>query len=382
MGRITYVRIIAVPAIESMPIKRTLSFVLLLFIPISIAAEYLHWGSLTIFVTAALAIVPLAIWLSTATEEIALVVGPSLGGLLNAVFGNATELIIALVALKAGLIDIVKASITGTIIGNLLLVMGLSMLLGGIRYKEQEFQSVVARVNGSSMTLAVIAMLLPTMVLSTWQGKETPAIEDLSLIVAVVLMVVYGLTLIFSLKTHSYLYDVGVIELEGEFQATQGDDSTHDKPNLWLWLGVLLASTVAIAYESEIFVGQVESATAGLGLTPFFTGVILLPLVGGAAEYVTAVSVALKNNMDLSVSVAMGSSLLVALFVAPLLVIVGYFIGQPMTLTFNPFEVVAVAVTVIVANLISLDGRSDWLEGVLLLATYVILAAAFYFQPA
>lgn len=365
-----------------MPIKRTLSIVLLLFIPVSIAAEFLHWGSLTVFVTAALAIVPLAIWLSTATEEIALVVGPSLGGLLNAVFGNATELIIALVALRAGLIDIVKASITGTIISNLLLVMGLSMLLGGIRHKEQEFQSVVARVNGSSMTLAVIAMLLPTMVLSTWQGKETPAIEELSLIVAGVLIVVYGLTLIFSLKTHSYLYDVGVIELEGEIQAAQESDSTHHKPNLWLWLGILLVSTLAIAYESELFVGQVESATAGLGLTPFFTGVILLPLVGGAAEYVTAVSVALKNNMDLSVSVAMGSSLLVALFVAPLLVIVGYFIGQPMTLTFNPFEVVAVAVAVIVANLISLDGRSDWLEGVLLLATYIILGAAFYFQPA
>ncbi len=363
-----------------MSIKRLTSIVLLLFIPISIAAKFLGWGALTVFITSALAIVPLAIWLSTATEEVAVVLGPSLGGLLNAIFGNATELIIALVALREGLIDIVKASLTGTIISNLLLVMGLAMFLGGIRYKEQEFQSIVARVNGSSMTLAVIAMLLPTMVLYTWQGKETPAIEKLSLTVAVVLIVVYGLTLIFSLKTHSYLYDVGVVELEDEAHS-HGRKAPH-KPNLKLWLGVLFISTLAIAYESELFVGVVESATKGLGLTPFFTGIVLLPLVGGAAEYVTAISVALKNNMDLSVSVAMGSSLLVALFVAPFLVIVGWAIGQPMTLAFNPFEVVAVAVAVIVANLISLDGRSNWLEGILLLATYIILGAAFYFQPA
>jgi Ca2+:H+ antiporter len=176
---------------------------------------------------------------------------------------------------------------------------------------------------------------------------------------------------VFSLKTHSYLYEVSVVELEEE---------NHEQPNLWLWLGVLLVSTLAVAYESEMFVGVVEEATKGLGLTPLFTGIILLPLVGGAAEYVTAVGVAMKNNMDLSVSVAMGSSLLVALLMAPLLVLVGYAIGQPMNLSFNLFEVVAVAIAVIVANLISLDGRSNWLEGVLLLATYIILGAAFYFQ--
>jgi Ca2+:H+ antiporter len=360
-----------------MSIKKLLSFVLLIFIPISIAAEYLEWGTLTIFITSALAIVPLAIWLSTATEEVAVVTGPSIGGLLNAVFGNATELIIGLVALKAGLIDIVKASITGTIISNLLLAMGLSMFFGGLRYKEQEFKPIVARVNGSSMTLAVIAILLPTMAFYTSGRIETLSIEKLSLTVAVVLIAVYGMTLIFSLKTHNYLYDVSVIELEAE-----GEHPTEQKPNLWLWLGVLLIATVGVAFESEIFVGVVEEATKGLGLTPLFTGVILLPLVGGAAEYVTAVGVAIKNNMDLSVSVAMGSSLLVALLMAPLLVLVGFAIGQPMDLSFNPFEVVAVAVAVTVANLISLDGRSNWLEGVLLLSTYVILGAAFYFQSA
>ena len=351
---------------------------MLVFIPISIAAEHFEWGTLTVFITSALAIVPLAVWLSTATEEVAIVTGSSIGALLNAVFGNATELIIALVALKAGLVDIVKASITGTIISNLLLVMGLSMFLGGLRYKEQDFKSVVARVNGSSMTLAVTALILPTMVIYTSTGVEETAIRNLSVTVGVVLIVVYALTLVFSLKTHSYLYDVGLVDLEGAPLATV---ETAHKPNLWLWVGVLLASTVGVAFESEIFVGVVEEATKGLGLTPLFTGVILLPLVGGAAEYVTAVSVALKNNMDLSVSVAMGSSLLVALFMAPLLVLVGQAIGQPMDLDFNPFEVVAVAVAVTVANLISLDGRSNWLEGTLLLATYTVLGLAFYFHP-
>ena len=363
-----------------MTIKNIISLGLLIFIPISIAAKYLEWGSLAVFITSAIAIVPLAIWLSTATEEVAVVTGSTIGALLNAVFGNATELIIALVALKEGLVDIVKASITGTIISNLLLVMGLSMLLGGLRYKEQEFKPVVARVNGSSMTLAAIAIILPTMVIETSNGLEPEAIRNLSTTVAIVLIVVYALTLVFSLKTHSYLYDVGLVDLD-EGTQTNVDDSNEHKPNLWLWVGVLLAATLAVAYESELFVGVVEEATEGLGLTPLFTGVIVLPLIGGAAEYVTAVKVALKNNMDLSVSVAMGSSLLVALFMAPLLVLVGQAIGQPMDLDFNPFEVVAVALAVVVANLISLDGRSNWLEGALLLATYTILGLAFYFHP-
>lgn len=358
-----------------MSIKKLLSIGLLIFIPISIAAEKLEWGALAVFGLSALAIVPVAIWLSTATEEIAVITGPGIGALLNAVFGNATELIIALVALRAGLVDIVKASITGTIVSNLLLVMGLSMLLGGLRYKEQEFQPVVARVNGSSMTLAVIAVVMPALVVATSGGVNQSEITKLSVATAIILMVVYALTLVFSLKTHSYLYDVGVVELEAEIS-----EAEH-KPNLWLWLGVLVAATVAVAFESEIFVGAVEAATKGLGLSPLFTGVILLPLVGGAAEYVTAVSVALKNNMDLSVSVAMGSSLLVALLVAPILVLVGQAIGQPMDLNFNLFEVVAIVAAVAVANLISLDGRSNWLEGVLLLATYAVLGAAFYYHP-
>lgn len=363
-----------------MSIKNLISLGLLIFIPISVAAEKLGWGSLTVFITAAIAIVPLAIWLSTATEEVAVVAGPSIGGLLNAVFGNATELIIALVALKEGLVEIVKASITGTIISNLLLVMGLSMFLGGLRYKEQEFQPIVARVNGSTMTLAVSAIILPAMVISTSNVVEQSIISQLSVAVAVVLIVVYALTLLFSLRTHSYLYEVGLAELEAE-ESEETQLVAEHKPNLTLWIGILLIATIGVAFESEIFVGAVEEATKGLGLTPLFTGVILLPLVGGAAEYVTAVRVAIKNNMDLSVSVAMGSSLLVALLVAPLLVLVGQAIGQPMDLSFNLFEVVAVTLAVAIANLISLDGRSNWLEGILLLAMYTVLGVAFYFHP-
>lgn len=332
----------------------------------------MHWGDGAVFVCSALAIVPLAIWLSTATEKMAVVLGPSIGALLNAVFGNATELIIALVALKAGLVDIVKASITGTIISNLLLAMGLSMFIGGLGRQEQKFAPVVARVNGSAMTLAVLAILLPTIAISTATG-EPPSEQGFSSFVAWVLLAVYALTLLFSLRTHRSLYEVAEAEEE---------DEGEEKPNLLIWGGVLVAATLGVAYASEVFVGVIETVTEGLGLSAMFTGVVLLPLLGGAAEYVTSVSMARKNKMDLSVSVALGSTLLVALLVAPLLVLVGPLLGHPFDLGFNLFELVAVVTAVLVSNLISLDGRSDWLEGVLLLATYLILAAGFYFQVA
>ncbi|NJP11494.1 MAG: calcium/proton exchanger [Leptolyngbyaceae cyanobacterium RU_5_1] len=360
-----------------MSTKTIISFSLLVFIPISMAAKYLEWGATAVFITSAIAIIPLAIWLSTATEEIAVFVGPSAGGLLNALFGNATELIIALVALKAGLVDIVKASIAGTIIRNLLLVMGLSMFLGGLRYKEQEFQPTVAYVNGSTMTLAVTAIVLPALASYTSSGVSEIEISKISITTAAVLIVVYGLTLVFSLKTHSYLYDVGLVDLE-EGEANNSAKPVH-KPNLGLWIGVLAISTIGVAFESELFVGTVEEATKGLGLSPLFTGVILLPLVGGASECITSVRVAIKNNMDLAVSVAMGSSLLVALLVAPTLVLIGQVIGQPMDLNFNLFEVVAVTIAVAITTIVSLDGRSNWLEGILLLATYIVLGATFYF---
>lgn len=363
---------------KGLSIKTLFSLGLLAFLPLTVAAETLHWGDTAIFISSALAIIPLAIWLSTATEKMAVVLGPSIGALLNAVFGNATELIIALVALKAGLVDIVKASITGTIISNLLLAMGLSMLVGGIGRTEQRFVPVIARVNGAAMTLAVLAILLPSIAIGTATAvpaaAATALVQSFSSFVAWVLLAVYGFTLLFSLYTHRSLYDVAEAAEEAEEAAVK------EQPNLTIWVGVLIAATLGVAYASDVFVGVIETVTEGLGLSAMFTGVVLLPLLGGAAEYVTAVSMARKNKMDLSVSVALGSTLLVALLVAPLLVLVGPLFGHPFDLSFNLLELIAVITAVFVSNLISLDGRSDWLEGVLLLANYLILGAAFYFQ--
>lgn len=354
--------------------KNIFFLILLLFIPVSLAAHFLEWGDLIVFITAGLAILPLAAWMGVATEEIAVVIGPMLGGLLNATFGNATEMIIAIVALRAGLVDVVKASITGSIIGNLLLVMGLAMFLGGIRYKEQKFQPIVARVNAASMNLAVIALLLPTAMNYTSQGISERTLQNFSMAVAVVLIVVYGLTLLFSMKTHSYLYEVGIVE-------TEALETPYHKPNIWLWSGVLLVCTLLVALESEMLVDTLEVATSKLGLSTLFTGVILVPIVGNAAEHATAVSVAMKDKMDLSLSVAVGSSMQIALFVAPVLVLAGRVFNQPMDLNFKPFELVAVAVSVLIANTISSDGKSNWLEGILLLAAYMVLGFAFYFHP-
>lgn len=358
--------------------------VLLLFIPVSIASYFQGWGDSVVFITAGLAIIPLAAWMGTATEEIAVVLGPSLGGLLNATFGNATELIIGLAAVNEGLVNVVKASITGSIISNLLLVMGFSMLLGGLRYKEQSFQSLVARVNASSMNLAVIAILLPTAMDYTSRGIDQATVQQLSVAVAFVLLVVYGLTLLFSMKTHSYLYDAGLAELKPEelAEVNLAPNGAGQEVNLWLWIGVLLGATLLVAVESELLVDSLKEATSTLGLTELFTGVILVPIIGNAAEHATAVTVAMKDKMDLSVSVAVGSSLQIALFVAPVLVLVGWLTGQPMDLDFNPFELVAVTVAVLIANSISSDGKSNWLEGILLLAAYLILGLAFYFHPA
>ena len=359
---------------------------LLAALPLSWAAAWWHWGDLPVFFSSALAILPLAIWLSTATEELSLALGPSIGALLNALFGNATELIIALVALRAGLVDIVKASITGTVMANLLLALGLSMALGGLGRQEQRFQPVVARVNGSAMTLAVLAILIPSLALAS--GRDVAA-GNLAFtgFVAWVLLAVYALTLVFSLRTHRALYavaeaDVGEApEADSEEDPLEAGQSQH-RPPLLPWLLVLLAATAGVAVESELFVGVVETVTEGFGLSALFTGVVLLPLLGGTAEYLTAVTMARKDKMDLAVSVALGSTLLVALLVVPVLVLVGPLLGHPLDLSFDVYELVAVATAVLVSNLVSLDGRSDWLEGVLLLAAYLILAAGFYFQGA
>lgn len=363
-----------------MLIKNLIPLLLLVFVPISIAADRLEWGETAVFFTSAFAIIPLSIWLSTATEKVAVVTGPTLGGLVNAFFGNATELIIALVALKEGLVDIVKASITGTLLSDLLLLMGLAMLAGGIRYKEQTFQPILTRVNGSSMTLAVAAIALPTLVIYTSNVVDEVAILNLSLITATVLIIVYGLTLLFSLGTHSFLYDVGVAD---EDPVLEEMSPTEQRSKLLVWIVVLLAATIAVAFESELFVGVVDIETKRLGLTPLFTGVILLPLITDVAAFVTVIRMAMKNKMDLTVATATGDSLLVALFVAPVLVFVGQFIfNQPIDLNFNPFQVVSLAIAVAITNVITSGGRSNWLDGTLLLAAYIILSVAFYYHPA
>ncbi|MFM9048210.1 MAG: calcium/proton exchanger, partial [Cyanobium sp.] len=325
-----------------MTLRTKVALGLLVFVPISLAAERLGMGEGAVFVTSALAILPLAVWLSTATEELALALGPSIGALLNALVGNATELIIALTALKAGLVDIVKASITGTVVANLLLALGLSMLVGGIGRQEQRFQPVLARVNGTAMSLAVLAILIPSLT-GMGEGGHGLGTARFSTFVAWVLLLVYGLTLLFSLRTHSGLYEVAEAEL-GE-SGGEGAHAAHTPPIL-PWLGVLVAATAGVAYESELFVGVVEEVTAKVGLSALFTGVVLLPLLGGVAEYLTAVTMARKNKMDLSVAVALGSTLLVALLVVPILVLVGPWLGHPLDLNFQIYELVAIVTAV------------------------------------
>jgi len=364
--------------------KETIFTALLVFVPISIAAHFLGWGALAVFITSGLAIVPLAAWMGTATEELSVTLGSAIGGLLNATFGNATELIIALIALKAGLVDVVQATITGSIIGNLLLVLGFSMLLGGLRYPEQSFQQTAARVNATSLNLAVIAILLPTAASLLSGGIPEPKMQQLSSAVAIVLILVYGLMLLFSMRTHTHLYNLELAAIESveSAEATLPTTTLQDQRKRWLWVAVLLGITVLVAIESELLVGALEAATAQLDLTPLFTGVVLLPIIGNAAEHATAVTVAMKNKMELSMAVAVGSSLQIALFVAPVLVLAGLVFNQPMDLSFNPFELVAVGVAVLLGNSTISDGKSNWLEGALLLATYLVLAITFYFYPA
>jgi Ca2+:H+ antiporter len=361
-----------------MSLRKIVSVVFLLFIPLSVVAHSQQWGAVAIFLTSALSIVALSLWLSTSVEKVAVVTGPTLGGLVNAIFANITTTIVAFTALKQGLVDLVQASITGSILSDLLLFMGIGMLAGGIRYQEQQFRPILVRVNGFSMTLAAIAIALPTLVISTSHVVEASAILNLSLVVATILLVVYGLTVLFSLKTHSYLYEVGL----SHENLLDREVTSEEKSHLWIWLLVLLAATVAIAYESDLFVNVVELVMARFDLTPLFVGVIIIPLISDVAGVVTVTQLALKNQMDLTVSVALGDSLLVALFVAPLLVWSGQFLHQPMDLNFNPFEVVALIVATVVTDLISFTGRSNWLDGTFLLATYLILVVAFYYHPA
>ncbi len=346
---------------------------MLIFVPISIIGEWLHLSPIVIFIISGLAIIPLAGFIANSTEAIASVIGANLGGLLNATFGNATEMIVSIVALRAGLIDVVKASLAGSIIANLLLALGLAALCGGLRFTEQSFQPAVARINASSLTLAVIVLLTPAAIQLTSNGIPLETINHFSYAAAILLLAYYFMMLLFSMKTHKHLYWV---EDEEEISA-----SGQHRVKLWVPITVLLTCTVVLVFVSETLVESLQKAISSLGLTTLFTGVIVIPIFGGIVEFVTCVTFAIKNKMELAVAVAIGSSLQIALFVGPVLILVGWIIGQPMNLSFNLFQIVAVAIAVFSANSISSDGYTNWLEGVLLLITYAVLGMAFYFHP-
>lgn len=347
---------------------------LLVFIPVALYLRFMSPESSTlIFVTACLSILPLAGWMGKATEHLATHTGEGVGALLNATFGNAAELIIALVALQKGLHDVVKASLTGSIIGNVLLVMGLSMVAGGVKFKAQRFNQVAANNQATMLMLAAISLVMP----AAFHYLATPAsavVEGaLSLEISIVLLIVYVLSLVFALITHKALFGG-----EGG-QAHGGETVAWSKGKS---MAVLTGATAMIAWISEILVGSVEAAAHSFGMTSVFVGVIVVAIIGNAAEHSTAIIMAMKNRMDLSVGIAVGSSIQVALFVAPVLVIASYWIGpHPMNLVFSPAEVLAVTASVFITGQIANDGESNWMEGVQLLAVYAIMGAVFYFLP-
>lgn len=349
---------------------------LLIFVPMAVVLRYGVDGADTwVFVTSALAVIPLAALIGRATEYLAEHVGAGLGALLNATFGNAAELIIAVIALGKGYHDLVKASITGSIIGNVLLVFGLSALLGGIRHQTQRFNRTAASLGATMLLLAAIALVVPAIFHTIVGQGAAPSEHKLSLLISFILIVTYLLSLLFSLRTHSHLYTGATSS--GDTEPSEGSRWSRSRS-----VAVLLASSGLVGLMSELLVGSVEHAADAMGMNEVFIGVILVALVGNAAEHSTAVMVALKNKMDLSINVAIGSSLQVALFVAPVLVFLSYAIGRdPLDLLFTPMEVVAVGVSVGIMEALSQDGETHWMEGVQLLAVYAIVAVAFFFLP-
>ena len=353
-------------------------YLLVPFIPAAILLDLLNASQGLIFVCSALGIVPTAALMGRATEELAARSGPGIGGLLNVTFGNAPELIIALFALGHGLHEVVKASLIGSILGNLLLVMGASMLVGGLGRERQRFNSTAASVQTSMLLLAAVAMVMPA-VFQLVHGDGLPrvgvemvsfgsTIELLSGLVAGVLIATYVAGLVFSLKTHRDLFN-----------------PEYEDEETWGWsprmsIAMLAVAGVAVGVMSEILVGSISAASQSLGLSEFFIGIIVVAIVGNAAEHWVAVLVARKDKMDLSVNIAIGSSAQVALFVTPVLVLAGYFIGPgPLPLVFNGYELSALLFAVLIASYVSHEGESTWFEGVQLLAVYVVLGVVFYF---
>ena len=352
--------------------RRLLLFFLL--VPVSVGVWAVSAPAVAIFAVAGLAIIPLAFVMGIATEELGKHAGPGLGGLLNATFGNATELIIALSALSSGLIPIVKASITGSIIGNILLVLGLSMLAGGVRRPKQTFNRAAAGLQVTMLTLAVIGLVMPELynlfVFGTGPPSPSVPVEDMSVLISAILIVAYIAGLVFSLRTHRDVFN----------PVTAKED-----PPRWsvrTSFAALGLATALVAVESEILVHALEGAIAQIGLKELFVGVVVVAIIGNAAEHGASVQMAWRNKMDLSVGICTSSSTQIALFVAPVLVFASALMGPPrLTLGFEPFELVSIALSVAVLSLIASDGESNWYEGVLLVMVYAIIAVGFFFHP-
>jgi len=349
--------------------------VLLIFIPLSLYLEYFRPQVHTlIFFSACLGIIPLAGWMGKATEQIADRAGEGIGGLLNATFGNAAELIIAIVALRAGYLDIVKASLTGSIIGNILLVLGASFLAGGFRYKIQKYNVISARTQAQMLLLTSVAIITPALFHFLRPPEIAVNEAALSLALAALLIVVYVFSLIFSLHTHKDLFRGAPQEEAGEKGVAAW--------SLPVALAVLGIATFFIAWLSEILVGSVEQAALHLGMSKVFVGIIIVAVIGNAAEHSTAVMAAMKNRMDLSLGIAIGSSTQVALFLIPVLVFLSYFIApQRMDLVFTRGEVFAIVISASLVAHTTSDGKSNWFTGLLLLTVYLVMAVAFFHVP-
>jgi Ca2+:H+ antiporter len=328
-----------------------------------VVVELIHGSEILLFVVSGLALIGLAWVLGQATESLGHHSGPRVGGILNATFGNAAELIITIFALSAGLTTIVKASIIGSIIGNVLLVLGLSLLLGGLKNGTQSFSATIAGVNASMLAIVAAALALPTIFAATNPGSGP---TNLSIEVAVVLIVLYALYLIFYLRSP----EAGIATGEG-----------HAPFGRTVSLVVLLASTAAVAFASEAFVSAIQPITEEYGVSELFVGVIVVPIVGNIAEHIVGVQIAYKNQMDFSMAISLGSSIQVALLVTPILVFLGPLLGHPLKLVFTPLELGSLAAAVIVTGFVALDGKSNWLEGAMLVGVYIIAALAFYFSP-
>ena len=339
---------------------------MLIFIPISFIAKFMNASGSVMFILSCLSIIPLAGLMGEGTEEISFYSGPKIGGFLNGTFGNATELIISFFALKQGLFDIVKSSIAGAVIGDVLLVVGASMLAGGLKFKTQKFNEKVSEVTSSMLLFAVLGLCIPALFTHT----VDPALlntryEGLSVFVAVVMIIIYILSLVFSFSTHKDIYN------------TEASKEGSAKWTLKKAILILVVVTILIAIESEFLVNGVESITESLGWSEFFVGIILIPIIGNAAEHTTAIIMARKDQMDVALEIALGSSLQIILFVAPILIFISLFF-KPMSIVFNEFELVALIASVVIANKVSHDGECNWLEGVQLLAVYLIISASFF----